>query len=254
MDNKLDKKRRYALIAGFVFIIFIAILLINKNINNDVTEADKVSSEDNISETENTTQIKNTSDTENTSSVESTSELKSAAETQNTLGAESVNEISEDAKKQIDALVTTYYDTSKAVDSSILAGSNEEDNKQIIESITQKRDGVEEYKDVVTYIRIGLEADSFVVFSTYNIKFNNIDTLAPGMSVLYVINNNGTYVIKDDPDNDALNQYINQLSQEEEIKNIIAEVNTKLTSAIEKDETLKTFITQLKDISESETN
>lgn len=209
---------------------------------------------ENTSEIENTSDAESTSDVDSTSSEESTSELKSAAESQNTLRTASTSGISEDTKKQIDVIVASYYDTTKTVDTSILAGSNEKENNKIIESIMLKREGVEEYKDIVTYVRLGLDADSFVVFSTYNIKFNNIDTLAPGMSVLYVINNNGNYAIKDEPDNDELNQYINQLSSEEEIKNIIAEVNTKLTSAIEKDETLKTFITQLKDISESQTN
>ena len=40
---------------------------------------------------------------------------------------------------------------------------------------------VQDYQDVTCYTRKGLTEDSFVVYVTYDVKFNRVDTLAPGI-------------------------------------------------------------------------
>lgn len=154
--------------------------------------------------------------------------------------------ISKETKENINTLIKEYYGNTKKIDEEVLAATKDQKTKKAEESITEKREGIEKYNKVKTIIRAGLEEGTFLVFTTYNVKFFNIDTEAPGMSVVYVVTDkNGVLVIEQDTSDPKLQNYINELSQEKEIKSEIERVNTELASATKKDETLKDFIDKL---------
>ncbi len=106
---------------------------------------------------------------------------------------------------------------------------------------------IEAYKNIKTYIKPGLGQDSYVVFTTYDIKLYNIDTLVPGMSSLSVLRDeNGSLYIDADSNDKKLNSYISKLTKEKDIQKIIQKVNTKLKIAKNKNNSLKEFIDYLK--------
>jgi hypothetical protein len=158
-------------------------------------------------------------------------------------------DISEGTKNEIDNLIYKYYDTSIELATIDITSDAEKDKEQWIESLNKKREIIEYYKNVAVYTKPGLEKDSYIVFTTYEIKLNNIDTLVPGMSVLSVVKNEaGKINISIDTLSDDMNGYINELTKEEDIKKLILSVNTKLKDAINEDESLTQFIEFLKNI------
>ena len=244
MENKLHKNiRKYSFITGATLVIALLFVLINmRPEQSDVTEdianeTDADLKENKTIKANNTLEPVNTLDTYDTLKI-----------------VQSAREFEKDIKNEINKLVTGYYDMSTISDENNLTNKQEDDTEQIAESISKKREGIETYENIKTYLRPGIENDSYVVFSTYNIKFYNIDTLVPGMSVLSILNNEGKYTISDNPNDDKLSEYINQLSEEVKIKSLIEEVNVKLSKTLEKDETLKSFIEKLKDVSNSQNN
>lgn len=161
--------------------------------------------------------------------------------------------IDEDTLLEIENLMVNYYDTSKKVDEDLIESDSEKENGQTIKEINEKREGIESYKNVRTFVRPGLEDNTYVVYTAYDMKLYNIKTLAPGMSVLYVAKDeSGTFAILDMPDNDQLNEYIDQLTKDEEIAELILDVNTRLSDAIENDKSLKTFVESIEDIAKKE--
>lgn len=194
---------------------------------------------------ENTKETTNTEETTNNLSNEGTEDSLKMAETEVT--------IDEETRVEVEKLMTNYYDTSKKVVEKLIESDTIKENGQTVKEINEKREGIESYKNIKTYIRPGLEENTYVVYTSYNMKLYNIKTLAPGMSVLYVVKNEKSeFAILDKPEDTQLNEYIDQLSKEEEISNLILDVNTRLADAMDKDKSLKTFVESLENIAEQE--
>lgn len=195
---------------------------------------------------------------------DSAKEIANAQETTNaTLNSEITNDtlmmaeeeavIEEDTLIEIENLMVNYYDTSKKVEADLIVSESEKENGQTIKEINEKREGIESYKNVKTFVRLGLEDDTYVVYTAYDMKLYNIKKLAPGMSVLYVAKDEtGTFAILDKPDNDQMNEYIDQLTKDKEIADLILDVNTRLAEAMDKDKSLKTFVESIEDIAKKE--
>ena len=227
---------------GLAFIILVLFIFTNNSLRNDKTtiDSDKNDIEENIETGDDVeTDIKeyNSKTIENENSYE-----KDVVIIQNQ------GEINKDVKTEINKLIRMYYDSE--IDKDILLLDEESDADQTVESITKKRELIEAYKNINTYVKPGQEKDTYVVFSSYDIKLYNINTLVPGMSVLSIIKDEtGVLLINHDSRDDNLNDYIKQLTNEEDIKNVINEVNTKLADAIKKDNSLKEFIDYINDVS-----
>jgi hypothetical protein len=166
---------------------------------------------------------------------------------QDTVKAQTEAVVNDEVTTGINQLMKKYYDVTKKFDQNIILVSNQNDIKKTVDSISKKREGIEKYKSVKTYIKPGLTQDTYIVFTTYNIKLDNIDTLVPGMSVLSVKKDDqGSLRIDYSSSDDNLKNYATQLSKEDDIKKVIEDVNTKLTQAVKKDSSLKKFINYLK--------
>lgn len=158
--------------------------------------------------------------------------------------------INKETKENINTLIKDYYGNINKLDKEVLAATKDQEAEKTVKSITEKREGIEEYNQVKTTIKAGLEEGTYLVFTTYNMKFFNIETEAPGMSVVFVVTDkSGALAIENDISDPKLQEYINELSQEEEIKSEIKRVDTELSDATKSDETLKNFIDKLREVS-----
>lgn len=231
--NKSNKKRnRYLLAAVAIVVIIVILVKLNSN-KNDTKDTTKSS---------NSTKIANIEDEKSTEAVEN---------------SVTKNEIDEDTKKEINKLLDIYYDTSKETAEEIaketVEETVEEKAEEKAESVVEKREGIEAHKSRVTQIKAGIEKDTYIVFSKYDMKFYNIDTLAPGMSILYVVKGqDGTFSIISEPYSEDINAYIEGILKEEEIQNTINEVNQGLVEAMNKDEELKDFVEKLEKATKTE--
>ena len=159
--------------------------------------------------------------------------------------AEDSWEITDEITSKIEALIQKYY-TVEDLNEEVLVGDTEKEQKKAKQEITAKRDGIESYQDIKVIIRKGLEKDTYIAFTTYKTRFINIETLAPGMSVLYIVpNEEGKLGVQDLPKDKNLEEHINDLLAEKEIAAMVEKVNAGFSKAIDKDENLKTFVEKL---------
>lgn len=148
---------------------------------------------------------------------------------------------------QIDQLINKYYDVSNKFDSEIFSTTIKKDTKELFH---KKKEIIESYENMENFIKQGINTNSYFVFTVYDIKFKNIKTLVPGMSVLSVIKDeNGRFLINNTSNNKDTDEYIKQLAKDKEIKVVIEGVNQRLTAVLKKDVTLKKFVKYIKDIS-----
>jgi len=239
MDKIIMLSRKYLVLTGIIFIILLLLIIESISWNNNKAI-------DNLNSTDIKEKIEAENSVYNKSKVESSKTLQE----ESTSDKDSTNNqslINEDIETEIYKLIGKYYDDK--IDKDILTIDEQSETEQTLESIIKKREIIEKYSNLNTYVKPGLDIDTYVVFSTYDIKLKNINTLVPGMSVLSVIKDEtGILLINNDSNDDKLNEYINQMTNAEDIKNIIEEVNSKLADVIKKDNSLKDFIDYIKDI------
>jgi hypothetical protein len=148
---------------------------------------------------------------------------------------------------QIDQLVKKYFNVAKDYVKDVLGNDTPAEKERLAKEITKKREGIKAYKNIKTYVRKGMQKNTYVVFSTYQMKFSNIKTMAPGMCVLYVVtDDHGKLSIQYTSADGKITAYINQLETDDDIAAVIKKVNTGFQKAMGRDETLKAFVDNLK--------
>lgn len=161
---------------------------------------------------------------------------KSAVHTNGTL---SKDVLVETKNSEIVELVNNYF--------TALVEGNLEKLSLVMDSIdgisedTLKLEGeyIEEYKNVKCYVKDGLNKHEYVIYVYYENKILNINTLAPGAIILYVVEGADGYRIHNNINESEISAYINKLSKGKDVVDFNKEVDNKLDEACEKDTDLK---------------
>jgi len=238
------RTRKYLVLTGTVLIVIILLIFSNQNRSNKKEEISK----DNTYVNEST--ITGNSSTNNINENATMYVEKNNSDNEEAADNQDLSRIDKETETEINKLITKYYDNSIEINKDLLIIDEPGKEDQTTESIKKKRVVIEEYKNINTYVKPGLEADTYVVFSNYDTKLININTLVPGMSLLYVTKDvNGNLRINNNSPDDKLSNYFEQLTNDEDIKKMIKEVNSKLSDAISKDNSLEKFIGYLETLS-----
>ena len=193
--------------------------------------------------------------------VKCTGPQKSADDTQN--GTEVVSQTSEyqtigklqkDADPELVELMENYYSAYAAGDTETLesiAQPLSENEKSYIETFSKY---YEDYQNIACYSTKGATDDSYLVSVCYDLKFKDVDTVAPGMDFFYVERDGkGNLIINNvysaynfnflDQDLDA-NLYSLILSYEksDEVVALQKEVQQKYDEAVKSDENLANMV------------
>ena len=165
----------------------------------------------------------------------------------------STYELQKDAIPQLNELVNTYFTVMKNADAqgymNIVAGDAMTEDK-----LLKKGEFIEDYQNVVCYTKPGMIDGTYVAFVYYEIKFHNIDTMAPSMIRLYICTNEdgGMYIYAGELD-EELAGYINIISNDESLRLLQADTDQKLIDACAADEKLNALIDMMRKGSVQET-
>lgn len=98
-----------------------------------------------------------------------------------------------------------------------------------------------DYKNLKIYVMDGLTPDSWLVYTTTNMKFRSVETLAPMIMYSYVTKDaEGNYLLVDNKDHSfEINQFIEAANKSEDVRRLAADVNRGLQEALASDEELK---------------
>ena len=105
---------------------------------------------------------------------------------------------------------------------------------------------IESYNNIQVYTKQGLDENSYVVFASYDLKFQGIDTPAPGLSELYVFKDEeGKWLIHNDESDQDVQECIEKTRQEEDVQELISQEKARYDQTVESDESLKNYLEQL---------
>ena len=155
------------------------------------------------------------------------------------------NVLQKNAYPEVNSLIDSFY--------TAWGQKNVEQMKELTDSFDATDEAkvsnasyIENYSNVTVYTKQGLTEDSFAVFVSYDLKFTDVETAAPGLSQLYVMKNDeDRFIIHNDDSNEEINAYMAEVTQDADVQALITEVETRLNEAMDADPELKAFEEQL---------
>lgn len=154
--------------------------------------------------------------------------------------------LQENAYDYINQFVAKYYTACMEgdVDTYMSMRSYTDEVEQI--RMQKKANYIEYYQNITCYTKPGPVEDSYIVYVYYEVKFQNIDTVAPGLNTLYVCTNDSgeLYVFSGDVDEDV-SRYMQAVSLQEDVKDLFNKVQVNYNDAVATDENLKAFLEEL---------
>ena len=161
--------------------------------------------------------------------------------------------LEQNAYEEINSFFNEYYDAVAGGDTDNMAEMGNTLDEEDKAKIQVKAGYTEDYENMSCYTKPGPEDNSYIVFVYYEIKYKNIDSLAPGLSTFYLCTNaDGSYYLKDIgslPQN--MKDYITEIANQSDVQNLLAEVDKLYATNTESDPTLAAFMDSLQTKSES---
>ncbi|MCI6731296.1 MAG: hypothetical protein MR487_03085 [Lachnospiraceae bacterium] len=153
-------------------------------------------------------------------------------------------ELTEEKDSAITELFKTYFNDLKAGDAAALGKIMVNAPDQ--ETVSKEIEYIEDYQNIRCYSRTGLLEGTYVVFVYYEVKFKNIDTLAPSMIREYVCTNeDGALFINNGDVDGEVAAWLDEVQNSDSAAALVADVNNALASAAESDEKLSALIAKL---------
>jgi uncharacterized protein YgiM (DUF1202 family) len=158
---------------------------------------------------------------------------------------EDENALKKNAYPEVNAIINTFYTAwgNKDIESmkKVTDSFDSADEAKVLNSTY-----IESYSNINTYTKKGLTEGSYVVFVSYDLKFVDIDTPAPGLTQVYAeTDDEGKVYIHKDDDDKEVQDYIAKVVQEEDVKELISTVQKEFQEAQESDDKLREFEEQL---------
>lgn len=148
-----------------------------------------------------------------------------------------------DAYPEVNDLVSRYFTALQDGDEETLTELRDNTGTADLLRMQENSSHIEAYTNLACYTKTGLDADSYVVFAYYEVKFQGIDTTLPGIAPLYVCrNSDGTYYLHDLTQDEEASAYANEVAGQEDVAELYTQVNEEYEARLAEDETLAAYV------------
>lgn len=107
---------------------------------------------------------------------------------------------------------------------------------------------IEAVQDIVCYVGYETEDGKKLVYVTYNMKFKNIETLAPMMEAYMLVETDGQYKIHNFQVGEELDLYTNAVQDNPNYQQLKSNINNQRDTALESDADLKKVYSALQEM------
>lgn len=150
---------------------------------------------------------------------------------------------------EIVKLVKDYYSCMNKLDMAgmeklIMTGS-EEATKIDAEAISNSMEIIEEYRNIDCFILKGLEGETYIAYASYDLKFYNVDTLAPSLSRFFIRIQDGKPFIYAGELSAMENAFVNGTQSAGVVTKLAQIIDDELNQAKKSDGKLKFLLTNL---------
>lgn len=154
--------------------------------------------------------------------------------------------LEKNAYPEINTLVTKYFEARANCDMDTLGTLVSNIDTISEEELKSVSEYVEGYQNIDCYTVKGLEENSYIVLVYSGLKMKDIDTLAPGLTGLYVNkDSNGNYVIYTGVVSDEQTAYQEAVYNCKGVQELISAIEEKYREALDSDAELKALYSNL---------
>lgn len=176
--------------------------------------------------------------------AQETADQTQASETLETLAVP----LEENAYPQVNTLMEEYYQAAADGDMEkvqSLVHSYDQETLIYLEKISAY---IEEYRNVKCYTKAGHTENSYVVYAYYETKFRDMEVLVPGISpYLIYTNDDGSCYIYEGQVDDSMNLYLEEISAQEDVIDLMNRVQVAFNEAVVADENLNNFLARMRE-------
>ncbi len=188
---------------------------------------------------------KNNDDTDSTSEAD-TSSVDVIEVTETTTEEETGPTISAVDALHVDALVDRYYEAKINDNAEELNNIVDTDREYNVADLADETQFISKYDNFKTYSLPGPTDNYFIVYVTYDIYFNGINTGAPSLNHFVITkDSDGYYYIYDRELSGEFQAYLEETERSEVVMALKQQVETDLEEACEENEDLKYLIAML---------
>ena len=155
------------------------------------------------------------------------------------------NPLLHDEVSEIKSFIEEYYVALANGDMDKVASMQDEisDTERI--TIEKKSAYIENYENVTCYTKNGMEDGAYYVFAVSDVKFYDVEATAPAMNVYYIYTKeDGSFVIDGNMDDDVLDT-LPDVYADTEVSDLFDKVDVAYTEAVNTNEELNAFLTEL---------
>lgn len=154
--------------------------------------------------------------------------------------------LEENAYVEVNELAAKYFNAMTNGDSATITALRDSVEQEELLKIEKESAYIDEFDSLKIYTKPGPVTGSYVAFVYYEIKFSNIDTLAPGLTTLYICpGEDGSLYICDGDMTEQDREYVKAIVAQTDVADLFARVETKYAEAVDSDAALNTFMSEL---------
>ena len=117
-------------------------------------------------------------------------------------------------------------------------------DKEII-TYREKSEFIEKYDNINCYTKPGIEGNSYFVYVTYDVKFKDIETQAPGLNAFYVYTAEDGNLRIDGDTEESTRAAFKLVTSQDDVVDLYNRINVSYNEAISSDEALNQFMEEL---------
>ena len=156
--------------------------------------------------------------------------------------------LEEDAYPEINALISDYYQAVAEGDTEkirSLVDSIDEENLIYLQKMSSY---IESYNGLKCYTKAGPVDNSYVVYASYEVKFQDMDTTVPGVSpYLIYTRDDGSYYIHEGEVDENVNVYLEEISAQDDVVDLMNRVQVAFNEAVVENEELNNYLARMKE-------
>lgn len=154
--------------------------------------------------------------------------------------------LEENAYADVNALINKYFDAMTNGDSATIQSLKDMADEEELIKIEKESGYIDEFDNIKVYTKPGPLTGSYVAFVYYEIKFTNINTLAPGLTTLYICSKeDGSLYICEGGMDEQVTAYIKGIVEQTDVADLFSMVETKYAEAVDADADLNAFMSSL---------
>ncbi len=159
-----------------------------------------------------------------------------------------VFELEENAHPEINNLIRTYYDAQASGDIETISSMNAYLNEIETIRVEELSKYIDSYPVLEVYTKPGLTENTYVAYVYSEVQFTDVEEPLPGMQTYYIgIDENGNYFINDGTYDDAVWNYIKEVTLQDDVVDLNNKVVVEYNELLAEDAELNEFIAYLKE-------